>query len=512
MDRVTAKSRYSSLETFRTGPLERARTAAEYTIPSLFPKEGSNDSSKLATTDQSIGARGVNNLASKFLMTLLPPNESFFKLNIDEYTLEELSNDEAALAEAQKALSKIERTCMLELESLSARAVLSEGFKQLIVAGNALLFLDKKTLRTYRLDKYVIRRDPAGNVLEIVIKESVSPLSLPEKARELAASEDDQKTVELYTHVKRTAENWAVYQEINENIVPDSQGAYPLDNCPWIPLRFTRIDGEYYGRGYVEEYLGDLIAANGLQKAIVQSAVATSKLLIFVDPNGVTKIKDISEAPNGAVRAGREQDVSMLQLNKAADLQVALETLRDIIQRLSYAFLLNSSIQRKGERVTAVEIRYMAGELEDVFGGTYSVQGQEFQIPFVNVLLRNLTKQKRLPQLPKDVVKPTITAGLDALGRSHDLIKMDEFLQGAIQTLGPETVAAWVNAGDYLTKRAAALSLDSSGLVKTKEQKQEEDRQNSEQMMQQMLQQQMMQTGGKVIENATKGTDINVEQ
>ena len=33
---------------------------------------------------------------------------------------------------------------------------------------------------------------------------------------------------------------------------------YPIDKSPWLPLRYTRIDGEDYGRGFVEEYIGDL--------------------------------------------------------------------------------------------------------------------------------------------------------------------------------------------------------------------------------------------------------------
>lgn len=45
--------------------------------------------------------------------------------------------------------------------------------------------------------------------------------------------------------------------------------------------------------------------------------------------------------------------------------------------------LLNSAVQRNGERVTAEEIRYVAGELEDTLGGVYSLLSQELQLSLI---------------------------------------------------------------------------------------------------------------------------------
>jgi hypothetical protein len=39
---------------------------------------------------------------------------------------------------------------------------------------------------------------------------------------------------------------------------PDSLGKAPKNTTPWLPLRFNVVDGEDYGRGRIEEYLGDL--------------------------------------------------------------------------------------------------------------------------------------------------------------------------------------------------------------------------------------------------------------
>ena len=65
--------RYTQLESHRHSFLERARDASELTIPTLVPPDGHTGSTLYKTPYQSVGARGINNLASKLLMTLVAP-------------------------------------------------------------------------------------------------------------------------------------------------------------------------------------------------------------------------------------------------------------------------------------------------------------------------------------------------------------------------------------------------------------------------------------------------------
>jgi hypothetical protein len=150
---------------------------------------------------------------------------------------------------------------------------------------------------------------------------------------------------------------------------------------------------------------------------------------------------------------------------------------------------MNSSVQRNAERVTAEEVRFMASELEDALGGVYSILSQEFQLPLVNRLMDRMTKQKKLPPLPKGVVKPAIVTGLEALGRGHDLNKYLTMLK-ALQPLGPEVLAQYMNPGDYISRVATSLGIDPGGLVKSQ--------QEIDQQMQMAQQQQMMQMGGEL--------------
>jgi hypothetical protein len=392
--------RYTKLESLRFSHLLRARECAKITIPMLMPPAGHSSATKFTTPYQSVGARGVNNLASKLLLALLPMNTAFFKLQVDDAVLEQFGKSRG---DVELIMSSIERTIIADINGSSTR----EALKQLIVAGNVLLNLPKEGgMRVFRLDRYVVKRDPEGNPLDIVIKEELSPLVLDEDVRtacDIADPEEGgaENTIDLYTHIERELDSgWVVYQEINGIEVPDSRGSYPIDKSPWLALRLITVDGEDYGRSYVEEYLGDIKSLEGLSKAILEGSVAMAKMVWLVNPNGTTNKKTISAAANNAVTEGNAADVTVLQANKFGDFRVAQETAREITSRISSAFLMNSSIQRSGERVTAEEIRYMAGELESALGGIYSVLTQEFLLPLLQREMVRMSKAKRIPSFP----------------------------------------------------------------------------------------------------------------
>jgi len=497
--------RYAQLEAARDAFLRRARDAAELTIPTLVPKDGHTGSSEYDTPYQSVGSRGVNNLASKLLLTLLPPNSPFFRLVIDDYDLAQVAGPDARGA-VEEALGRIERAGLSEIEGAAVRVPVFEALKQLVVAGNALVYMPKNDgMKVYRIDRYVVKRDAMGNVLEIITKESVSPLMLDEETRALLTDPEDRNTkdYDLFTCVKYTGKKWEVYQEIQGIVVPGSQGSYPKDRCPFIPLRFSRIDGEDYGRGFVEEYIGDLRSLEALTQAIVEGSAASAKVLFLVRPNGTTKAKNLAQSPNGAIVTGDANDVSTLQVQKSGDFRVALETSRTITERLSFAFLLNSSVQRQAERVTAEEVRYMAQELETALGGVYSILSQEFQMPLVNLILARLESQGKMPKMPKDSVKPTIVTGMEALGRGQDLNKLAQFLQ-YLQPLGPEVIAQEMNIDDYIDRLGASLGIDTNGLIKSPEQKQQEQAMMAEQQQQMMAQQMMGDIASKATPEAVK--------
>lgn len=507
---TTAKERYNKLIENRQHYLDRARECSEITIPSLIPDDGFESSSELYTPFQSVGARGVNNLASKLLLLLLPPNAPFFRLSLSGASKEELEQQKELQSEVEKSLGKIEREIHNKIEQLALRVSVFEALKHLIVGGNVLTYLPKKgNMRVFGITQYVCRRDEEGTLLEVIIKESVSPVALDEETRMQLGKDPDYKTddeCELYTHIyKLDDKKYYVCQEVNGIKLPESIGTYPIDNMPYQALRMVRVDGEDYGRGYVEEFLGDLKSLEGLSQSLVESSAAASKIVFMVRPNAVTRKKDLAQTRNGDIITGSSDDVSVLQSDKQYDLQIVERSIGRLEERLAYAFLLNSAIQRNAERVTAQEIRYMAEQLEMAMGGIYSLLSQEFQLPLVQVLMKRMSDSKEIPTLPKNSVKPTIVTGVEALGRGNDLQKLREFVAeiGNLAQISPEVVQS-LNTSDLLTRVATSLGIDTEGLMKSQEQLAEEQEAQQQQMQQQQMMDMAQSAVPQVANNLTK--------
>ncbi len=490
----TAQGLYTQMCADRSSYLERGRDAARITIPTLLPDSGDTTHKKFAQPYQSVGARGVNNIASSLLMSLLPPNAPFFRLVIDEKAKREMDAvDPNIKNEVDRSMSSIERAMMKELETSSIRVAAFEALKQLAVCGNVLLKIDEhSSVSVIRLDRYVIARDPSGNPLKIIIKESIAPHALSEDLQKYVSANKTagEKSVDIYTCIKYEAKGMvSVYQEVKGITIPESIGSYKESECPYLPLRLMRVDGEDYGRGFIEQYMGDLMSLEALTQAIVEGSAAAAKVLFLVNPNGTTRARTLADSPNGAIREGSASDVTVLQVGKHADFSIALQTMQTIQERLSYAFLLTESTIRNAERVTAEEVRLVTQSIERQLGGVYSVLSQEFQLPLVSRLLATMSRQKKLPKIPKDLIQPAIVTGIDALGRGHDLNKLDVYLQGIGQTLGPEAISKYVNLREYMERRAAALGIDIEGLVKSEQQLQAEQQQQQQMMaMQQATQ------------------------
>ena len=491
------KELYERLTVQRAPYIERAEDSAKFTIPSLMPPAytaSMHGSDKLYQPYQSLGARGVNSLASNLLMSLLPPNQSFFRLIIDEGAKAELGEPEI-ITEIERNLAKIEQTVQREIEIQAYRPPIHKALRLLVVTGNALIHVDNKgKMRTFRLDNYVVVRRPDGTPQKIIIKESAHLDTLPPDILELVQSKaDPEKMVELYTCIMYIHETkkYLVFQHVEKVLVPNSERTYKPDELPYMALRFTRVDGEDYGRSFVEEHIGDVRSLEGLSQAILEGSAASAKVLFLVSPNGTTKAKALAQSANGAIVQGSANDVSVLQVGKHADLSVALQTIEMIKERLGKAFMITSDLFRDAERVTATEIQAIIRQVEKTLGGLYSLLSSEFQLPMIKMLLQSLQKRKQIPKLPKEV-HPTIIVGVDAIGRAAELEKLDTLLAGMGQLFGPEALSHYINVDEYISRRATALGVPVEGLVKTPEDLQAEQEQA---MMQQAMMQGMQSSG-----------------
>ena len=126
-------------------------------------------------------------------------------------------------------------------------------------------------------------------------------------------------------------------------------------------------------------------------------------------------------------------------------------------------------------------------ELEQQLGGLFSLLTVEFLVPYLNRVMLVLQKKNELPKIDKNIVRPQIVAGVNALGRGQDRESLTAFLTTIAQTIGPEALMQYIVPAEAIKRLAAAQGIDYLNLVKTEEQLNEENQAAQEQQMQQTL-------------------------
>ena len=507
-----ARQRYNELSSAREQFLESAYECAELTIPTLIMRNENTNYQSFVTPWQSVGAKGVTTLSSKLMLGLLPPSTTFFKLQLDDSKLGVEIPPEMK-SELDLSFAKIERMIMESIAASTDRVQIFAALKHLVVTGNALLFMGKEGMKVYPLNRYCVERDGNGEVIEIVTKEKVSKklLGLPEIDKQ-TPNDDDQgdysgtKDVDVYTCVKRSDKGWNWYQEANGTVLPDSIGKAPLTKSPWLPLRFVTVDGEDYGRSRVEEFLGDLKSLEALMQALVEGSAAAAKVVFTVSPSATTKPASLANAGNGAIIQGRPDDIGVVQVGKTADFQTAFQLVNTLEKRLAEAFLVLSV--RQSERTTAEEVRMTQMELERQLGGLFSLLTTEFLIPYLDRKMHTLTKSKKIPSVPQNLVKPTIVAGINALGRGQDREALVQFITTIAQTMGPQALAQYLNADEAIKRLAAAQGIDILNLVKSMEERNAEQQQAMQAQQMQSLTDQAGQLAGTPLMDPQKNPEV----
>jgi hypothetical protein len=449
-------------------------------------------------------------MASRLMLSLFPVNAKFFKLQIADGALAQDPNiDAQARSEIDLVLSKMERVVMQDVAEKADRVLLHQAMKHLVVSGNVLVFMGKKGIKLYPLDRYVISRDGDGQVIEIITIEAIDSQFLPEKYQSKSPGlkpdnhvgeqgggipadlriDPSSNEVPVYTCVKLIEGQWRWYQEVEGEILEGSESSAPKNATPWLPLRFNVVDGEDYGRSRIDEYRADLQSLDALMQSLVEGSAAAAKVVFTVSPSATTKPNQLAQAGNGAIIQGRPDDIGVIQVGKSADFKTAYDMVQTLTQRLSEAFLVFSP--RQSERTTAEEIRFTQQALDEMLGGIYASLSTELLEPFIKRKLLVLQRERMLPQLPKfngkPAVFPTVVAGLEGVGRGQDREALMLFMQTISQTLGPESMIANINPDEAIKRLAAAAGIDYLGLVKTPEEKQQEAQAAQQEAQQQAL-------------------------
>lgn len=497
-----APEAFKKLQNDRDPIFKRAVDSAKLTLPYMITEDSHSETDVLDTPFQAIGSRVVNSLASKLMLSLFPPNLSFFRLVPSSAVKEAIkaSDTPDVLDEIEKQYMLIEQEMLRSVERQALRVPIFDCLKSLIVTGNSCLYKTELGLKNYRLQNFVITRDFYGTPTQIIVKEGLNKSTLSEELIEALKTtgtdpeeKEEKDIVTLYTRCVLKDGIWYEWQEVDTVFVEGSDTTYKTrDELPFIPLRWTSINGENYGRGHVEQFLGDFRSLEALYQIMIETSAISSKVVFGRRPGAITELLDLQGANNGDVIEGDlESDISTLRVEKNSDMQIPLQLVQDLTRRLEQSFLVASSAVRNSERTTATEVRFLANDLEESLGGIYSIMSLELQKPLAFKLLKESDVA-----VDVDISDIVIVTGVDALGRNVELDKILQFTNIVQQLGSPEMILPRLKIDNLVKMIGNSIALDVSTLIKTEQEIQAEIQAQQEQQL-------AMQGAGNIVDNET---------
>jgi hypothetical protein len=518
----TVREQWHHDDAVRQGALDQARFCASLTKPWYLPPLDQDPNSKLPETFSSLAARGISNLEGRLLLALYPPGLPFFRFMPAARFLYDANTPPEMLQEFESQLHLRELVVLSKLESSALRTgdnTRRSGFRtrkrqaiaQLLITGDVLERIgDDYRIQVYRRDAYVTSRDESGDVRYHITREKIDPLILNNKQLEIAnldrgtlqAKPVNDRLEDLFTMAEWQPEDkiWIVRQEVRDKIVLENKEKI----TPFMSTPYELAPGEDYGRGIVEQNLGDVRSMNELTERLLDFAALASKQLIVTDYNSQVRPQDLTR-PSGSVIQGRVvggqvQDIATLKADKVNDFSVAQAVRESVRRDLAATMLMEGENQPTGERVTAFQIQRIALELEGALGGVYAPIADAQQVPLIERVLFMMERDGLLAPLPEDSVEVEALTGIAALSREGDQGKLLN-LMGVLGQLGGETMSR-IDMGvltDLLMRQSGIFE---PGLVKTDEQLQQEQQAAMEQQAQMTATEKAIDVGGNVVEQA----------
>lgn len=506
------QKRWQTLDNKKTAMYRRCEDYALWTLPYVFPILGVKDTEQQGPVD-STGARAVNNLSNKLIMTLFQPHNPFFRLNVSSDIINDLTKEaeenqdedaKAVLDGLDKTLAQAEKDAMHLLDFNRFRTEATMAAKALIVTGNSLLYHpDEGRAQAYGLRDYCVVRDLSGTVIEILTRDKKAFSTFTKEVQEQIKTAGkgkkytDTVDVTIYTQICLKEDGKYHMKQDADDFRLDSETAWTAEELPYIVLTWNLVRGEDYGRGLVEDYAGSFHALFVLNNSLVDMVGIAADIKFLVDPASVLDVGALNDSESGTYHTGKEGDITTPQFNKQMDMQFVASAIERFQQQIAQAFLLNSSVTRDAERVTAEEIRYVAQELEISHGGIYSRFAEEWQLRLAVLLLRRLNFK-----IGKDkIIYPQIITGLDSLSRAGDLDNLRMFISD-LQMLEavPDDIRSVIHPLRFAAYIGIRRGVDYEKFTKTQAELQAEQ----EAQMQQAQQAMDMQAQAGIAEEAGK--------
>lgn len=508
----TVEERFVLMDNARSGKLEYLREMAKYINPGLLPEYDYHDEDELLTERYSSTATMLaEQLTAKIVASIYPLN------NVPWFNWLITQDDrltQQAIDLARQVAESTEFDLTNRLEASNYRQALHTAVLQAMVLADAVIYQsDNYKFRVYPVDDFVIRRDAANQISDLIIRDWMDTETLPQNLKQINDGRKDThgtipkgRSEPHYTRLSwdPDTEVWTVTKEFRRQDY--ETGTYEVS--PYYHLSWSRVHNEDYGRSLVEMNWGTIRTLEMLHKSRTEMAAAMSRVHPAVDPHGSTRIEDIvnDDLRNMDVIEAREQDVWWLTPQLNPQFGGLASAIQDTEERLSKVFLADTARSLRGERVTAFQVQEAVGEMEQSLGNVLGTLAQQVQRAVVERSLVIENKAGRISNDRLDMLEEVgeleIKSGLDALGRQLEGARVQAMLS-VLPALPPESSQS-INFDKVLRKLMVAGGLDPRELQYSDEEQAQRQQAQQQAALQQQAAQQAIETTGAVVENQAR--------
>ena len=509
MSAHTLTSVWAEMNTEKGDLIERSESFSRWTIAAVMPPAGGEGVEQQHGSVHK-GARLVNHLANRIVDVLFPVSRPFFTVAMTAKTRlkleQEIGTEQAGVMSEQiaDATKKLEEIAMRTLKLTEYRPTAILACKHLIVTGNGLLRRMPEGKRVfYPINRFGVRRNLLGEEYEVMLSDQKRFDTFDEKTQELImgaygpVKPDD--VIELLTHYKREGKRWVINQEA-EGINLNNTQYQSAKDYDLLVLDWVLHPGENYARGLVEDHAATFHHIDVTNEAIVDLMAIIADVKFFVRPGSPLShdLAALNAAPRGTYWPGNADDISVPEMRTRGDLSTMIEVVGKWEAELDAAFLMSSV--RDAERVTAVEIRMKANELESSFGGLYSQLAQKWQQKEADYAISQVDFDKEIPDMG-DAFEVLVTTGLESLSREGQIDNL-RLAIGDLQMMEavPENLQDAFNPLRFAKFVFTNRSVDLAAFLNTQEEmqaKQEQQMQLAGRMQQEQGQQEVATHAGK---------------
>ncbi len=265
--------------------------------------------------------------------------------------------------------------------------------------------------------------------------------------------------------------SWVYWEEFKGHVLPGTEVRTEFDAPILYAAWMVPVYGSNWGLSYCSLYEADMWKVENAEANLSDGADVAALTWLFIDPAGLTSKKVVEKAQNGKVMHGRAQDISVFRLEKFNDFAFVQNNSDAAAKRLMQAFLMVSSVQRPGDRVTAEEWRNMAAELDEAMGGLYASLSQGL---IKGMILRFIAlhenEDKELKKLPKHVIRVGVITGIDSIGLAADETNLENAMGVLTKLIPPPKQAELFNYENLATRVVTGYAVKPDGLLNTAEQ------------------------------------------